>query len=29
MSPDEFSAHVSHEVALNAALASKAGLKAE
>ena len=29
MSPDEFAAHVEREVALNAALAHKAGLKAE
>ena len=29
MSPDEFAAHVEREVALNAALAQKAGLKAE
>jgi tripartite-type tricarboxylate transporter receptor subunit TctC len=29
MSPDEFAAHVQREVALNAALAQKAGLKAE
>jgi tripartite-type tricarboxylate transporter receptor subunit TctC len=29
MSPDEFAAHVGREVALNAALARKAGLKAE
>jgi len=29
MSPDEFAAHVAREVALNAALAQKAGLKAE
>ncbi len=29
MSPDEFAAHVNREVALNAALARKAGLKAE
>ena len=29
MSPDEFAAHVKREVTLNAALAQKAGLKAE
>lgn len=29
MSPDEFAAHVNNEVSLNAALARKAGLKAE
>ena len=29
MSPDEFAAHVEREVALNALLAQKAGLKAE
>ena len=29
MSPDEFTAHVKREVALNAGLARKAGLKAE
>jgi len=29
MSPDEFAAYVEREVTLNAALAQKAGLKAE